>query len=101
MQDTFWLLCSLYYALFYTVCVCTRISLAITKLLISNELIEGIRDAWGGAGMYMINSYLELATGVLILWYGGSMAIDGKDGMTAGMLITYQVDTCVSLFRCI
>ena len=41
--------------------------------------------------MYMINNYLELATGVLILWYGGSMAMDGKDKMSAGMLITYQL----------
>jgi len=56
-----------------------------------NALIAGIRDAFGGAGMYTINSYLELGAGVLILWYGGSLAIDGADGMSAGKLITYQL----------
>jgi ABC-type multidrug transport system fused ATPase/permease subunit len=32
-------------------------------------LMKGIRDALGGAGMYTINSYLELGSAVLILWY--------------------------------
>jgi ABC-type bacteriocin/lantibiotic exporter with double-glycine peptidase domain len=41
--------------------------------------------------MYTINSYLELGAGVLILWYGGKMAIDGQDSMSPGKLITYQV----------
>jgi hypothetical protein len=33
-----------------------------------NALLKGIRDAFGGAGMYTINSYLELGAAVLILW---------------------------------
>ena len=33
-----------------------------------NALMKGIRDAFGGAGMYTINSYLELGAAVLILW---------------------------------
>lgn len=32
-------------------------------------LWKGIRDAFGGAGMYTINSYMELGAAVLILWY--------------------------------
>eukprot|EP00607_Mallomonas_marina_P002723 CAMPEP_0182439544 /NCGR_PEP_ID=MMETSP1167-20130531/86506_1 /TAXON_ID=2988 /ORGANISM="Mallomonas Sp, Strain CCMP3275" /LENGTH=1022 /DNA_ID=CAMNT_0024633277 /DNA_START=169 /DNA_END=3238 /DNA_ORIENTATION=+ len=54
-------------------------------------LQRGITDAFGGAGMYTINSYLDLGAGVLILWYGGILAMEGKDGLTAGRLITYQL----------
>ncbi len=35
--------------------------------------------------------YMDLAAGVLILWYGGWLAIEQDGRMTAGMLITYQV----------
>lgn len=35
---------------------------------INNALEKGIKDAFGGAGMYAINSYLELGAAVLILW---------------------------------
>jgi ABC-type bacteriocin/lantibiotic exporter with double-glycine peptidase domain len=35
--------------------------------------------------MYTINSYLDLGTGVLILWYGGILAMEGKDGLTPGI----------------
>ena len=56
-----------------------------------NALLAGIKDAFGGAGMYTINSYLELGAGCLILWYGGCLAIDGKDDMSPGKLITYQL----------
>eukprot|EP01041_Mallomonas_annulata_P009444 gene9444-19619_t len=58
---------------------------------ILTALARGITDAFGGAGMYTINSYLDLGAGVLILWYGGVLAIEGKDGLTAGKLITYQL----------
>ena len=30
-------------------------------------------------------------TQVLILWYGGLLSIEGKDGLTPGRLITFQV----------
>lgn len=56
-----------------------------------SALEKGIQDAFGGAGMYAINSYLELGASVLILWYGGSMAMDDKHEMTPGRLITYQL----------
>jgi len=54
-------------------------------------LQEGIRDAWGSAGMSAINSYLDLGAGVLILWYGGWLAIQHDGRLTAGRLITYQL----------
>ena len=57
----------------------------------NNALVKGITDAFGGAGMYTINSYLELGTAVLILWYGGLMAMHNEDGLSAGKLITYQL----------
>lgn len=56
-----------------------------------SALSKGIQDAFGGAGMYAINSYLELGASVLILWYGGMMAMDDKQRMTPGRLITYQL----------
>ncbi len=37
--------------------------------------------------MSAINDYLQLGAGVLILWYGGKLAMDADDGgngMTAG-----------------
>jgi len=58
---------------------------------INDALVKGVRDAFGGAGMYAFNSYLELGSGVLILWYGGIMAMKGKGGMTPGTLITFQL----------
>ncbi len=58
----------------------------------NGALSKGIQDAFGGAGMYAINSYLELGAAVLILWYGGLMAMDDdKHKMTPGRLITYQL----------
>jgi ABC-type multidrug transport system fused ATPase/permease subunit len=50
-----------------------------------------IRDAFGGAGMYAINSYLDLGAGVLILWYGGNLAMGDHRGLTPGQLITFQL----------
>lgn len=58
---------------------------------INNALLKGIKDAFGGAGMYAMNSYLELGAAVLILWYGGKMAMSHKDDMSPGRLITYQL----------
>lgn len=60
-----------------------------TEILVA--LRRGIIDAFGGAGMYTINSYLDLGAGVLILWYGGVLAMEGKDGLTPGRLITFQL----------
>jgi ATP-binding cassette subfamily B protein len=54
-------------------------------------LSKGIRDAFGSAGMYTISNYLDLGTGVLILWYGGTLAMAGDDGLSPGRLITYQL----------
>ncbi len=42
-------------------------------------LSEGVRDAWGSAGMSAINSYLDLGAGVLILWYEKKIAKKKQD----------------------
>jgi ABC-type bacteriocin/lantibiotic exporter with double-glycine peptidase domain len=45
--------------------------------------------------MYAINSYLDLGAGVLILWYGGNLAMGNGEGegggLTPGQLITFQL----------
>ena len=50
-----------------------------------------IYDALGGAGMYAINSYLDLGAGVLILWYGGRLAMQDDSSLSPGRLITFQL----------
>lgn len=57
----------------------------------SSALDKGIRDSFGSALTVALSSYLDEGAGALILWYGGSLAMDGEDRMTAGRLITYQL----------
>jgi ATP-binding cassette subfamily B protein len=54
-------------------------------------LTKGVKDAWVGSLMTCINSYLDLFSTVLILWYGGTLAMRQDQGMTAGKLIAYQL----------
>ena len=56
----------------------------------------GIRDACGGALALALTNYLNLFTSVLILGFGGSMALENHaagrlDGLTAGKLVTFQL----------
>jgi hypothetical protein len=44
-----------------------------------------------GALASCFNNYLDLGAGVLILWYGGSIAMGGSGAITVGSLIKYQV----------
>ena len=39
------------------------------KEAVAVSLANGIADSFAGAGMYTITSYLDLFTGILILWY--------------------------------
>lgn len=63
------------------------------KFNLANDtaLLKGITDAFGGAGMYTINTYLEMFASIIILWYGGKMVLEHDDALTAGQLITYQL----------
>lgn len=50
----------------------------------------GIREAFGGALQGALSQYTNMATGVLILWYGGSVVLD-LGPLTLGSLITFQL----------
>ena len=52
---------------------------------------KSIKDAAIGALATFFNSGLDLGAGVLILWYGGSIAMEADGEITVGDLITYQL----------
>ena len=54
-------------------------------------LKKGVRDAIAGAGAYAITNYIDLGAGVLILGYGGSIALGSTHKLTVGKLITFQL----------
>lgn len=53
-------------------------------------LVAGIKDAFANGVAAALNDYLDLLAGVLILWYGGSIAMNPHGTITTGQLITYQ-----------
>jgi ABC-type multidrug transport system fused ATPase/permease subunit len=58
---------------------------------INMALSKGIKDAIAGAGTYAITNYIDLGAGILILSYGGAVAIDHPDRLSVGKLITFQL----------
>eukprot|EP01125_Pyxidicula_operculata_P018213 TRINITY_DN6461_c0_g1_i2.p1 TRINITY_DN6461_c0_g1~~TRINITY_DN6461_c0_g1_i2.p1 ORF type:complete len:857 (+),score=171.12 TRINITY_DN6461_c0_g1_i2:240-2810(+) len=56
-----------------------------------DALAKGIKDAIAGAGTYAFTEYIELSISVLLLWYGGSVAIEDENVLTVGKLITFQL----------
>ncbi|GMH86452.1 hypothetical protein TrST_g3345 [Triparma strigata] len=52
-------------------------------------LRAGVKDAWGNGFTTALTSYLDLGTGVLILYYGGLLVMDGE--MSVGELVTFQL----------
>ena len=57
-----------------------------------------MKDAFFGSIASAFNDYLDLGAGVMILWYGGVIAMDPNGSITVGQLITYQcarTQTCV------
>ena len=54
-------------------------------------LVAGIKDAFANGLTAALNDYLDLLAGVLILWYGGSIAMNPNGAISTGQLITYQV----------
>eukprot|EP00928_Gymnodinium_smaydae_P033307 TRINITY_DN23893_c0_g3_i1.p1 TRINITY_DN23893_c0_g3~~TRINITY_DN23893_c0_g3_i1.p1 ORF type:complete len:960 (-),score=115.93 TRINITY_DN23893_c0_g3_i1:62-2740(-) len=59
---------------------------------INAALHAGIKNSFVGASVSAFSSYVNLATSVLILWYGGMVIFrtHGKD-MSIGSLITFQL----------
>lgn len=51
-----------------------------------NALKKAITDAIGGAATISLNNYLDLGGTVLILWYGGTLVLDGR--LTVGTLVS-------------
>jgi ATP-binding cassette subfamily B protein len=54
-------------------------------------LSKGIRDAVVGAGTFALTNYLDLGTGVLVLWYGGTVVMAPDSTIEVGNLITFQL----------
>jgi len=54
-------------------------------------LSKAVKDAIAGAFTTAVNRYLDLGAGVLILWFGGTMAMEEQDGVTVGSIITFQL----------
>lgn len=52
---------------------------------------KGVKDAAIGSLATFFNSGLDLFAGVLILWYGGSIAMEPAGEISVGDLITYQL----------
>jgi ATP-binding cassette subfamily B protein len=52
-------------------------------------LRAGVKDAWGNGFTSALTSYLDLGTGVLILFYGGLLVMDNQ--MSVGELVTFQL----------
>jgi ATP-binding cassette subfamily B protein len=56
----------------------------------------GIKDSIGFGLTSALTGYLDLGAGVLILWYGGKLVLDGDESgggqvMTIGKLVTFQL----------
>lgn len=49
----------------------------------------GIKDAWGNGITSALTGYLDLGSGILILYYGGLLVYEGE--MTVGELVTFQL----------
>ena len=49
----------------------------------------GVKDAWGNGLTSALTGYLDLGSGVLILWFGGHLVYRGE--MSVGELVTFQL----------
>jgi len=49
----------------------------------------GVKDAWGNGVTSALTGYLDLGSGVLILYFGGRLVYDNQ--MTVGELVTFQL----------
>ena len=63
----------------------------IEKYTDANEraLDCGVKDAWGNGVTSALTGYLDLGSGVLILYFGGRLVYDGQ--MSVGELVTFQL----------
>ena len=50
----------------------------------------GLMEAFGGAVQGLLSQYTNVATGILILWYGGLVVLSAGS-LTVGRLLAFQV----------
>lgn len=62
---------------------------AAYNLSTREALTKAIIDALGSAGTFSLTNYLDLGGTVLILWYGGRLALDGD--VTVGTLVAFRI----------
>lgn len=58
---------------------------------VENALRKGTKDALAGATTSTLTGFVDLATSVLILGFGGWTAMDGDSNLTAGKLLQFQL----------
>jgi len=58
---------------------------------LAEALRRSIHDAYASSLAYALTSYVELGTGVLLLWYGGTLVMDHDGRLSVGRLITFQL----------
>lgn len=51
----------------------------------------GEQDAYVNVGTFAITTYLDMGVTILMLWYGGLVAMDEPGVLTVGKLITFQL----------
>ena len=61
------------------------------EVAMADALRKGVKDAIFGSVASAFNNYLDLGAGVLLLWYGGSIAMSPSGAITVGSLIQYQL----------
>jgi len=58
---------------------------------LAKALSKGVKDATIGSLSTLLSSWLDQGAGVLILWYGGSIAMHPDGNISVGDLIKYQL----------
>ena len=61
------------------------------RVTLQKGFSKGIRDATIGSLATFFNGSLDMFAGVMILWYGGSIAVEADGEITVGDLIKYQL----------
>ncbi|KAH3744499.1 ATP-binding cassette transporter, subfamily B, member 4, group TAP protein PpABCB4 MET type [Pelomyxa schiedti] len=54
-------------------------------------LAKGVKDALASAGTVGISSTIDLTVGVLLLFYGGTVALHNPEQLSVGRLVTFQL----------
>eukprot|EP01105_Mastigella_eilhardi_P013870 TRINITY_DN3160_c0_g1_i4.p1 TRINITY_DN3160_c0_g1~~TRINITY_DN3160_c0_g1_i4.p1 ORF type:complete len:703 (-),score=174.85 TRINITY_DN3160_c0_g1_i4:879-2987(-) len=65
----------------------------LTKYLraTAEALAKRVKDSFVSAGAVAITNFVDLSIGILILWYGGGVAMNNSELLTVGNLLTFQL----------